>query len=150
MYHFTIDYILIDFKWLQFILFIQRESLLMESRKENKNDCERNIDELNCEKSDLTGDYKNVAVLLLMYLMQGIPMGITMVVPILLQNRGVNYKDQAAFSLAFYPFTGDLNFRWIYRFWKFCKGRSGRVLKVLDSNASQFGFIWFILVEAMQ
>lgn len=79
----------------------------MKSRKENKSDYEKNIDELNCEKSDLTGDHKNVAVLLLLYLMQGIPIGIVAVVPILLQNRGVNYKDQAAFSLAFYPFTGD-------------------------------------------
>jgi MFS transporter, PAT family, solute carrier family 33 (acetyl-CoA transportor), member 1 len=39
--------------------------------------------------------------------MQGIPIGITAAIPILLQNRGVSYKDQAAFSFAFYPFTGS-------------------------------------------
>lgn len=77
----------------------------MESQTERKSDNKRD-DELNCEKSDLTGDYRNVAVLLMLYLMQGIPLGITAAVPILLQNRGVTYKEQAAFSLAFYPFTG--------------------------------------------
>lgn len=78
----------------------------MESRKKNKSDEKNKTDQLPSEKSNLTGDYKNIAVLLLLYMMQGIPVGITAAVPILLQNRGVTYKEQAAFSLAFYPFTG--------------------------------------------
>jgi hypothetical protein len=78
----------------------------MQSRKENTSDNENETEELKSEKSNLTGDYRNVAVLLLLYLMQGIPVGITAAIPILLQNRGVSYKDQAAFSFAFYPFTG--------------------------------------------
>jgi MFS transporter, PAT family, solute carrier family 33 (acetyl-CoA transportor), member 1 len=78
----------------------------MQSRKENTSDNENETEELKSEKSNLTGDYRNVAVLLLLYVMQGIPIGITAAIPILLQNRGVSYKDQAAFSFAFYPYSG--------------------------------------------
>jgi PAT family acetyl-CoA transporter-like MFS transporter 1 len=78
----------------------------MQSRKEDKSDNGNETEELKSEKSNLTGDYRNIAVLLLLYLMQGIPVGITAAIPILLQNRGVSYKDQAAFSFAFYPYSG--------------------------------------------
>lgn len=36
---------------------------------------------------------------------KGIPLGISSAVPILLQNRGVTYAEQAIFTFAFYPFT---------------------------------------------
>jgi MFS transporter, PAT family, solute carrier family 33 (acetyl-CoA transportor), member 1 len=74
----------------------------MDSRKKTKNIV---IDEH--EKSNLSGDYGNIAVLLLLYTLQGIPLGCTYAIPLLLQNRGVSYSDQAAFSFAFYPFTGE-------------------------------------------
>jgi hypothetical protein len=80
----------------------------MDLRMKSKSDNDKQDDALNCERSDLSGDYRNVAVLLLLYLMQGIPLGITAAIPILLQNKGVTYKEQAAFSFAFYPFTGKL------------------------------------------
>lgn len=35
----------------------------------------------------------------------GIPLGVSSAVPILLQNRGVSYAEQAGFTFAFYPFT---------------------------------------------
>lgn len=38
----------------------------------------------------------------------GIPLGIGAAIPILLQNRGVSYAEQAIFSFAFYPFTCEL------------------------------------------
>lgn len=57
------------------------------------------------EESNLKGDYGNVAILLFLYILQGIPLGISSAVRILLQNRGVSYKEQALFSLASYPFT---------------------------------------------
>lgn len=60
------------------------------------------------EESDLTGDYRNVAILLFLYILQGIPLGISSAVRILLQNRGVSYKEQAVFSFASYPFTSML------------------------------------------
>lgn len=61
------------------------------------------------EESNLKGDYGNVAILLFLYILQGIPLGISSAVRILLQNRGVSYKEQALFSLASYPFTSSLH-----------------------------------------
>ena len=49
------------------------------------------------EKSNLKGDYTNMALLLGLYFLQGIISGITSAIPILLQNRGVSYKQQALF-----------------------------------------------------
>lgn len=57
------------------------------------------------EKSNLKGDYGNMASLLGLYFMQGIVSGLTSSVTILLQNRGVSYKQQALLSIAQYPFS---------------------------------------------
>lgn len=57
------------------------------------------------EKANLKGDYGNMASLLGLYFMQGIISGLTSAVPILLQNRGVTYKQQALLSIAHYPFS---------------------------------------------
>lgn len=57
------------------------------------------------EKADLTGDYRNVALLIVLYIFQGLIIGLCAAVPILLQNRGASYKEQAFFSLVYYPFT---------------------------------------------
>lgn len=37
----------------------------------------------------------------------GIPLGISSAVPILLQNRGVSYSEQAGFTFAYYPYTSE-------------------------------------------
>lgn len=57
------------------------------------------------EKSDLTGDYGNIAILFFLYLLQGIPLGVGQAIPMLLQNRGASYKEQAEFSFAYWPFS---------------------------------------------
>lgn len=46
-------------------------------------------------KPNLKGDWPNIFVLLLLYMMQGIPFGIIAVIPILLQSKqNVTYKEQ--------------------------------------------------------
>lgn len=87
----------------------------------------QNLKSDDTEQADLKDDLGNVALLLFLYLLQGesaesfnlimlnassnfslaIPIGISYAIPILLQNRGVSYADQAAFSFAFYPFTSE-------------------------------------------
>jgi PAT family acetyl-CoA transporter-like MFS transporter 1 len=57
------------------------------------------------EESDLRGDYRNVAILVFLYILQGIPLGISGAVRILLVDRGVSYQDLAILSFASYPFT---------------------------------------------
>lgn len=61
------------------------------------------------EKPSMKGDYFSVCVLLFLYMLQGIPLGISSAIPILLQNRGVSYAEQASFTFAYYPFTSKLH-----------------------------------------
>ncbi|XP_066593115.1 acetyl-coenzyme A transporter 1 [Prorops nasuta] len=54
---------------------------------------------------DLRGDKQNIAVLLFLYLLQGIPLGLSGAIPMLLINRGVSYRQQAEFSFVQWPFS---------------------------------------------
>lgn len=65
-------------------------------------------DEHHHEKSDITGDVGNIAILFFLYLLQGIPLGVGQAIPMLLQNRGASYKQQAEFSFAYWPFSSEL------------------------------------------
>ena len=64
------------------------------------------------EKSDqqqsLKRDRGNIALLVFLYVLQGIPLGLAGAMPMLLQTRKVAYKDQATFSLVFWPFSMKL------------------------------------------
>ena len=53
----------------------------------------------------LKGDRMNVALLMLLYVLQGIPLGIAASIPYLLQSRHISYKEQAIFSFVFWPFS---------------------------------------------
>ncbi|KAL4713988.1 hypothetical protein ACJJTC_005619 [Scirpophaga incertulas] len=55
--------------------------------------------------SNIKGDEVNIAVLLFLYTLQGIPLGLAAAVPMLLQNRGITYTQQAEFSLVYWPFS---------------------------------------------
>lgn len=59
------------------------------------------------EKSDLSGDYGNIAILFFLYLLQGIPLGVGQAIPMLLSARGASYKQQAEFSFAYWPFSSE-------------------------------------------
>lgn len=54
---------------------------------------------------NLKGDYGNITFLLLLYVLQGIPIGLSSAVPLLLQNRKVSYSEQALFSFVTWPFS---------------------------------------------
>eukprot|EP00095_Tigriopus_kingsejongensis_P011438 maker-scaffold222_size251774-snap-gene-0.27 protein:Tk11438 transcript:maker-scaffold222_size251774-snap-gene-0.27-mRNA-1 annotation:"acetyl-coenzyme a transporter 1" len=58
--------------------------------------------------SNIQGDELNVAVLLFLYVLQGIPLGLAAAVPLILTNRHVSYKAQAQFSFAYWPFSMKL------------------------------------------
>lgn len=55
--------------------------------------------------SNLKGDYGNIVFLLLLYVLQGIPIGLSTAVPLLLQNRKISYSEQALFSFVTWPFS---------------------------------------------
>uniref|UniRef100_A0A8D8FX45 Acetyl-coenzyme A transporter 1 n=1 Tax=Culex pipiens TaxID=7175 RepID=A0A8D8FX45_CULPI len=65
-------------------------------------------DEDKHERSDLRGDWGNIAILFFLYLLQGIPIGLAAAIPMMLQNRGASYKQQAEFSFAHWPFSMKL------------------------------------------
>ena len=52
-------------------------------------------DSKSAEKPNLKGDWLNFFLLLLLYTMQGIPYGLALAMPIILQSyKDVSYKDQ--------------------------------------------------------
>jgi len=52
-------------------------------------------DSNSAEKPNLKGDWLNFFLLLLLYTMQGIPYGLALAMPIILQSyKDVSYKDQ--------------------------------------------------------
>ena len=55
--------------------------------------------------SGIAGDERNVAILLFLYILQGIPLGLGAAIPLILTNRHVSYKEQAEFSFAYWPFS---------------------------------------------
>ncbi|KAH8855023.1 Acetyl-coenzyme A transporter 1 [Schistosoma japonicum] len=52
-------------------------------------------------------DFCNICLLMSLYVLQGIPLGLSYAVPYILQSdpKTVNYQSQAAFSFAFWPFS---------------------------------------------
>lgn len=65
-------------------------------------------DETQMRRKSLNQDRGNIALLLLLYTLQGVPLGLTGSIPLILQSRNVAYKDQAMFSFAFWPFSVKL------------------------------------------
>lgn len=53
----------------------------------------------------LKGDRRSIALLMFLYVLQGIPLGVAASVPFLLQTRKISYKDQAMFSFVHWPFS---------------------------------------------
>ena len=72
------------------------ESTQKSSRKK-KEDSPKNL--------DLTGDRLNICLLLLLYTLQGVPMGLSSTVAFSLTEKGASFADQGVFSLASWPFS---------------------------------------------
>lgn len=76
----------------------EQEELLENGDNKSRNDGSSNI----------KGDEINISVLLFLYTLQGIPLGLAGAVPMLLQNRGITYTQQAEFSFVNWPFSVKL------------------------------------------
>ncbi|XP_078695620.1 acetyl-coenzyme A transporter 1-like [Branchiostoma floridae x Branchiostoma belcheri] len=79
---------------------------LEENHIDAPSDSDSEMDE--SSKPDLKGDRHNIALLLFLYILQGIPLGLAGSVPMLLQSRQVSYHQQAVFSFVFWPFSVKL------------------------------------------
>ena len=60
------------------------------------------------QQPSIKRDRGSIALLVFLYVLQGIPLGLAGAMPMLLQTRKVAYKDQATFSLVFWPFSMKL------------------------------------------
>ena len=84
-----------------------------EDEDENEDDDCTNLLKLESSKPNVAfigpkgvaGDERNIAVLLFLYVLQGIPLGLAAAIPLILTNRNVSYKQQAEFSFAYWPFS---------------------------------------------
>jgi len=56
-------------------------------------------------KQNVRKDLHNIAILMFLYLLQGIPLGLSGSVPYVLSSRKVSYTDQGTFSFALWPFS---------------------------------------------
>lgn len=75
-----------------------RDSLEEGERKLPSQDQSKNH-RMKKHKSDLDGDRGNIAILFLLYLLQGVPLGLCAAIPMILQNKHVTYKDQVGILL---------------------------------------------------
>ncbi|KAB0800755.1 hypothetical protein PPYR_06494 [Photinus pyralis] len=84
----------------------------MERRKSGKEEMSSKIENGEVAhihgKANIKGDETNIALLLFLYTLQGIPLGLSAAIPMILQNRGVTYKEQAEFSFVNWPFSVKL------------------------------------------
>ena len=74
---------------------------------ENQGDHDKRMEKSD-QQSSVKRDRASIALLMFLYVLQGIPLGLAGAMPMLLQTKKVAYKDQATFSLVFWPFSMKL------------------------------------------
>ena len=79
-----------------------------------KNVREEEVEELDKKipKQNIRKDLHNIVLLMFLYLLQGIPLGLSGSIPFILSSRKVSYADQGTFSFALWPFS--LKLLWYY------------------------------------
>lgn len=53
----------------------------------------------------IIGDRLNIGILLFLYTLQGVPLGLSAAIPIIMQKKHITYKEQAQFSFSTWPFS---------------------------------------------
>jgi hypothetical protein len=83
----------------------QRESNFSgENDDNNRYDEDEEEEKTFKSKPNVRKDLHNIAFLMFLYLLQGVPLGLTGSLPFILGARNVSYTDQGTFSFAFWPF----------------------------------------------
>ena len=77
-------------------------------RKAHDSDNQLTVDEESEKKSTIPNvrkDLYKIFLLIFLYLLQGVPIGLTGSIPYILSSRKVSYTDQGTFSFALWPFS---------------------------------------------
>eukprot|EP00927_Polykrikos_kofoidii_P067290 TRINITY_DN6279_c0_g1_i2.p1 TRINITY_DN6279_c0_g1~~TRINITY_DN6279_c0_g1_i2.p1 ORF type:complete len:500 (-),score=51.77 TRINITY_DN6279_c0_g1_i2:203-1669(-) len=56
-------------------------------------------------ETNLTGEYGNICLLIVLYVLQGIPMGLGKAIPMILKERGATYSELGTYSFQSLPFS---------------------------------------------
>eukprot|EP01062_Namystynia_karyoxenos_P062658 TRINITY_DN55537_c0_g1_i1.p1 TRINITY_DN55537_c0_g1~~TRINITY_DN55537_c0_g1_i1.p1 ORF type:complete len:510 (+),score=126.28 TRINITY_DN55537_c0_g1_i1:127-1530(+) len=117
------------------------------------------------------GEPGNIVLLMLLYTLQGLPLGIAGAVPIMLKDAGATNTDLAEMSLAFWPFSIKLlwapivDSKWIPRFgrrktwlvpvqlligWILCKIQLLHAVQSKQVSMLSVGFFFLTLLAATQ
>ena len=80
------------------------QTMITNSSEDEADGLLNNSDE-KTKKGDWKKDFKNIALLTFLYLLQGLPLGLNSSLPYILSARKVSYADQGTFSFAFWPFS---------------------------------------------
>jgi len=78
----------------------------MKKKRKNSDDIMITLEDQ--PKKGWTTDIEAILLLLVLYTLQGIPIGLASTIPILLQTRKASYHDQAQFSTVVWPFSTKL------------------------------------------
>lgn len=85
-----------------YIFQVLKKILMTLTKRKQLSDQEKlieNGDPTELSRSNIKGDELNIATLLFLYTLQGIPLGLAGAIPMLLQNRGITYTQQVSFIL---------------------------------------------------
>lgn len=83
------------------------DALMASSEDDNTNNKQKENSNNN-NSHNLAKDFHNILFLMFLYLLQGVPLGLTGSLPFILSSRKVSYADQGTFSFAFWPFSMKL------------------------------------------
>ena len=74
-------------------------------KDENKH---ANSDSDEIQIQNVKKDFYNIIFLMFLYLLQGVPLGLSSSLPFILSSRKVSYADQGTFSFSHWPFSMKL------------------------------------------
>jgi hypothetical protein len=74
-------------------------------QKEKSSSSDDELEKKEMPPQNARKDLHNIALLMFLYLLQGIPLGLSGSLPYILSARKVSYTDQGTFSFAFWPFS---------------------------------------------
>ncbi|KAL3099177.1 hypothetical protein niasHT_025725 [Heterodera trifolii] len=88
-------------------------------------------------RNELKDDFGSILLLLLLYLLQGVPLGLIAAIPLILQSKEITYSQQAVFSFAYWPFSMKLLWARLsipFTFGALDEGNRGWCLEILGTE----------------
>ncbi|XP_050521728.1 acetyl-coenzyme A transporter 1-like isoform X2 [Daktulosphaira vitifoliae] len=83
-----------------------RSSMALEKNTDNSVAIAKKTDSKTTKiKQSIVGDRCNITILMFLYTLQGVPLGLSAAIPIMMQKKHITYKEQAEFSFSTWPFS---------------------------------------------